>query len=310
VTAGLLAAGLAAVWGAPSLISYGVAWISTMYGFAVWARPRRFALGVAAITLANLAADAGPAHPNALPFTVVTLIALILVHRIVVARDQRAQIAERERDVAAGEAIVEERGRTARELHDVIARHVSMMVVQAGAERRVLAHEAGSTREVLQTIEQSGRSALTEMHRLLGILRTGADETRAPEPGLDDVPRLVAQLREAGLPVDLRVDGVRPVVPLGIDLSAYRIVQEALTNALKHAGEARATVSIRYTLDSLEFEIADDGAGKGASHHGEGHGLIGMRERVILYLTTVIVLIMPSFVCSLPSWLAMKLART
>ena len=156
------------------------------------------------------------------------------------------QIAERERDVAAREAVVEERARIARELHDVIAHHVSMMVVQAGAERRVLGDANASTREVLETVEHTGRSALTEMRRLLGMLRDDVNEPLAPQPGLGDVPTLVEQLREAGLPIELRVDGDARELPLGIELSAYRIVQEALTNALKHAGGARATVRIRY----------------------------------------------------------------
>ena len=122
------------------------------------------------------------------------------------------------------------------------------------------------------------------MRRLLGMLRSDAADPLTPQPGLDDVPTLVAQLREAGLPVELRVEGERRELPVGIELSAYRIVQEALTNALKHAGEARATVDVRYGADSLELEIADDGAGRRASaHDGGGHGLVGMRERVALY---------------------------
>jgi signal transduction histidine kinase len=189
-------------------------------------------------------------------------------------------MAERERDLAAREAVVEERARIARELHDVIAHNVSMMVVQAGGERRLA---GGSTRDVLETIEQIGRSALTEMRRLVGMLRTEGDEPLAPQPGLDDVPRLVTQVREAGLPVELEIEGERRELPLGIELSAYRIVQEALTNALKHAGNAQARVRISYGADSLELEIVDDGAGPAAEASGAGHGLVGMRERVALY---------------------------
>ena len=142
-----------------------------------------------------------------MPFTVVTIVVMLLVRRVVGDRERRAQIAERERDVAAREAVVEERARIARELHDVIAHHVSMIVVQAGAERRVLGDSNASTREVLETVEQSGRGALTEMRRLLGMLRGDASEPLAPQPGLDDVPILVGQLREAGLPVELQIDG-------------------------------------------------------------------------------------------------------
>ena len=255
-----------------------------MYGLAVWATPRRFACGVAAITLATFASAAGPVSlSNALQFGVITLVVMLLVRRVVGDRERRAQLAERERDLAAREAVVEERARIARELHDVIAHNVSMMVVQAGAERRVLDDEQASTREVLETIEQIGRGALTEMRRLVGMLRSDARDPLAPQPGLDDVPTLVRQVREAGLPVELHVDGERRELPVGIELSAYRIVQEALTNALKHAGDAHAAVHVRYGADSLELEIVDDGAGAPAAVSSGGHGLVGMRERVALY---------------------------
>jgi signal transduction histidine kinase len=159
-----------------------------------------------------------------------------------------------------------------------------MMVVQAGAERRTLADDGSSTREVLETVETIGRTALTEMRRLVGMLRTEDDDPLAPQPGLDDLPRLVGQVREAGLPVELTVDGERRELPVGLELSAYRIVQEALTNALKHAGEATATVNVRYGPDALELEIVDDGQGAAAARTaGGGHGLVGMRERVALY---------------------------
>jgi signal transduction histidine kinase len=207
---------------------------------------------------------------------------MLLLRRIVGDRDTRARLAERERDVAAREAVVEERARIARELHDAVAHSVSMMVIQAGAERRVVAD--GSTREVLRTIEKIGRDALTEMRRLVGMLRTdSASGPLAPQPMLADLPTLMTQVREAGLPVDFHVDGERRELPVGIELSAYRIVQEALTNALKHAGRANASVSVRYGADSLELEIADDGAGVPADVPGGGHGLAGIRERVSLY---------------------------
>jgi signal transduction histidine kinase len=158
-----------------------------------------------------------------------------------------------------------------------------MMVIQAGAERRVLGPGDGSTREVLQTIEQIGRGALTEMRRLVGMLRTDSSDGLAPQPTLADLPTLMTQVREAGLPVEFQVDGERRELPVGIELSAYRIVQEALTNALKYAGRAHAAVSVRYRPDSLELEITDDGAGIPADVPGGGHGLAGIRERVTLY---------------------------
>ena len=209
----------------------------------------------------------------------------LLIRRIVGDRDSKARLAERERDVAAREAVVEERARIARELHNAVAHSVSMMVIQAGAERRVLDDASGETREVLQTIEQIGRGALTEMRRLVGMLRTDSADRLAPQPTLADLPTLMTQVREAGLPVEFRVDGERRELPVGIELSAYRIVQEALTNALKHAGQAHAAVYVRYRPDCLELEITDDGAGApaevpaaGTAWPGSGSGSPVRRE--------------------------------
>jgi signal transduction histidine kinase len=208
---------------------------------------------------------------------------MLLVRFVLGDRDRRVHFAERERDLAAREAVVAERARIARELHDAIAHDVSLIVVQAGAERLALDGAAGSTTEVLQTIERTGRGALTEMRRLVGMLRSSEDASLAPQPSLADLPRLVLQVREAGLPVELEVEGERRELPLGIELSAYRIVQEALTNALKHAGDARATVRVSYSPDQLELVVIDDGVGGPARVAGGGHGLAGMRERVALY---------------------------
>ena len=273
-------------------VTYGIAWICNMYAFAVWTRTRVFAIGLAvyagsALTLAvlPLGPNGGGEHglKHTVPFIVISSVVMLIVRRVVGDRDRRARMAERERDLVAREAVVEERARIARELHDVIAHNVSMMVVQAGAERRVLDDEQASTREVLETVEQIGRGALTEMRRLVGMLRTDAPDSLSPQPGLDDVPALVTQIREAGLPVELSVEGERRALPAGIELSAYRIVQEALTNTLKHAGGAHAEVHVRYGSDSLELEIVDDGPGGPARASGGGHGLVGMRERVALY---------------------------
>jgi signal transduction histidine kinase len=198
-------------------------------------------------------------------------------------RERRAELAERERDLVAREAVVEERARIARELHDAIAHNVSMMVVQAGAERRVIDETNGSTREVLETIEHIGRGALTEMRRLVGMLRSDTADPLEPQPGLGDLPTLVARVSDAGLPVELHLEGERRQLPVGIELSAYRIVQEALTNALKHAGDATANVHVRYGRDSLELEISDGGGKARESVVSGGHGLAGMRERVALY---------------------------
>ena len=284
IWAGLLADVVAGTIGPPNLITYGLAWMCCMYAFAVWSSPRAFWLGLGAISGGGLATAAVPGGDlkSTVQFVFVSTVVLILVHRLVGARERRAQLAERERDVARREAAVEERARIARELHDVIAHHVSMMVLQAGAERRAL-ERTGEHSEALETIERSGRSALTETRRLLGILRTDDEQALAPQPRLGDVPQLVAQVREAGLAVDLQVEGERRELPEGIELSAYRVVQEGLTNALRHAGDAHAQVRIRYRPQSIEIEVADDGPGEATESSSGGHGLAGMRERVALY---------------------------
>ncbi len=273
-----------AVWGGPQFVGYPIANLCALYALAVWTPPRRFRFGLALILVVELGTSAAQdvGLRTAVPFTVVTAVVMLLLRRVVGERERRAQIAERERDVAAREAVVEERARIARELHDVIAHHVSIIVVQAGAERRMLSDEHADTREVLETVERTGRSALTETRRLLGMLRDESAEPLTPQPGLDDVPMLVEQMREAGLPVELDFDGERRELPVGIDLSAFRIIQEVLTNSLKHAGDAHATVRVSYRPDSLELEIADDGRGGTPRVSGGGHGLVGMRERVAL----------------------------
>jgi signal transduction histidine kinase len=289
-TAGVVAQGLSALdfytWHNLEAGAWTIAWFCSLYGLAVWSSRWRFVAGSVFVGLTDLlpvGRDANPANwsSTAIGFALGTVVVMLLIRRIVGDRDSRARLAEREREVAAREAVVEERARIARELHDAVAHSVSMMVIQAGAERRVLGD--GSTREVLQTIEQIGRDALTEMRRLVGMLRTDSSDRLAPQPRLADLPTLMTQVREAGLPVEFRVDGQRRELPVGIELSAYRIVQEALTNVLKHAGRATACVSVRYGSDSLELEIADDGAGVPADVPGGGHGLAGIRERVTLY---------------------------
>jgi signal transduction histidine kinase len=289
VLAGALAIVLSAVAQAfypNSLLSGGVSWMCDMYAFAVWTPRLTFAIGVAAWWAGVYGLEPVGGHFNAkktTSFMVIATVAVMLVRLGVRGRERRVDLAERERDVVAREAVVEERARIARELHDAIAHNVSMMVVQVGAERRVLDEEQSSTREVLETVEAIGRGALTEMRRLVGMLRTDDDNPLAPQPGLDDLGRLVVQVREAGLPVELHVEGERRELPVGLELSAYRIVQEALTNALKHAGEASASVRVRYGADSLELEVVDDGAGEPTRVDSGGHGLVGMRERVALY---------------------------
>ena len=269
-----------------SLLASGVCWMCDMYAFSVWTKTRTFVIGIAAwwaLVFGLLPLADSPRLSSMTFFMLISTIAMLIVRAGIRGRERRVDLAERERDLAAREAVVEERARIARELHDAIAHNVSMMVVQAGAERRVLPEEQESTREVLETVEHIGRGALTEMRRLVGMLRTDEDDPLAPQPGLHNLPQLVEQVCEAGLPVTLVVDGEQRELPVGLELSAYRIVQEALTNALKHAGDAHATVVVRYGADSLELEVVDDGAGATASVESGGHGLVGMKERVALY---------------------------
>jgi signal transduction histidine kinase len=199
--------------------------------------------------------------------------------------EERAARLERERETEARAAVAEERARIAREMHDVVAHSLSVMVVQAEAAEAMLESDPERARRPLEAVQETGRSALGELRRMLGVLREMAEEgpALAPQPGLAGLDALVEQVREAGLPVTLRVEGEARALPPGIDLSAYRIVQEGLTNALKHAGPARAEVLISYGDDELALRVSDDGRGHDPASDGAGHGLVGMRERVALY---------------------------
>jgi signal transduction histidine kinase len=252
------------------------------------------AVALAAIAAADLARpgtfSASGTRPAAwLAFAIAWLVGRDLRRRRqrVAELEDRAERLEREREEQALLAVAEERGRIARELHDVIAHGVSVIVVQAQAGP----HLVGDPQRVVgvfRAIESSGRDALVELRRLLGILRS-EDEQLAigPQPGLGSLESLVEQMRTSGLPVELRIEGEPVHLPAGIDLSAYRIVQEALTNVVKHAGDAAAEVVIRYEARALELDVVDDGRGRSTSLNGSGHGLIGMRERVALYGGTI-----------------------
>jgi len=195
----------------------------------------------------------------------------------------RASQAERERDAAARIAVAEERARIARELHDIVAHAVSVMVLQVGAIRHGLPEELADDAEALEGVERTGRSALAEMRRLLGAMRRDGDTLElAPRPGIDRLDALLDDVGRAGLPVELHVEGEPFPLPQAIDVSAYRIVQEGLTNALKHAHASRADVTVRYRSDELQIEVRDDGGGSSRSD-GLGHGLVGVRERVKIY---------------------------
>jgi signal transduction histidine kinase len=189
-------------------------------------------------------------------------------------------LAERAADLEheAHVAVTEERARMARELHDIVSHNLSVVVLQAAGARA-----AGASAGTLEKIERSGREALVEMRRLLGVLREDSTDTSlTPQPGIADIHVLAASVRAAGVPVELEVDGDYGTLPPAVELSAYRIVQEALTNVLKHAKRAHAEVRVRRDGDVLTVEVLDDGAGTSAAGTG-GHGLVGMRERVALF---------------------------
>jgi signal transduction histidine kinase len=214
-----------------------------------------------------------------------------LRHRALLARELalRNERLEVEREAQAAAAVSDERRRIARELHDVVAHSVSVMVVQSGAARRVLDAEPDHAVAALAEVERSGRQALSELRRLLGLMRDGDESAavREPQPTLAGLDDLVERARDAGLPVELRQEGTPFSLPMGCDLAAYRVVQESLTNALKHAGDgARATVLLRWSDDRLDLDISDTGQGLAvAAPDGDGplgQGLLGMRERVAL----------------------------
>ena len=199
------------------------------------------------------------------------------------AAEIRATQAEREREAAARVAVAEERARIARELHDIVAHAVSVMVLQVGAVRHQLPEALADDRDALRGVERAGRTALAEMRRLLAAIRPDGDEAElVPQPGLEALDSLLKEVGRAGLPVELHVDGDPFPLPRGIDLSAFRIVQEGLTNALKHARATKADVTVRYRPDELQLEVRDNGEGS-ATSDGLGHGLVGVRERVKIY---------------------------
>ena len=225
-----------------------------------------------------------------------TLIQSLLDRNLNLERERRQL--ETERDEMARQAVAVERARLARELHDVVAHHVSVMVIQAGAAQASLPPDAAAASQSIEAIRETGREALAEMRRMLGLLRSqeaaaggdGPEGARAPQPGLADIAALCDRTREAGVNVTTRIEGEARRLPAGIDLSIYRVVQEALTNALRHGGPGTsARLRLVYEPAMLTVEVTDDGRGVPAvgsverPRQGIGHGLVGMRERVILF---------------------------
>lgn len=199
------------------------------------------------------------------------------------ALESRVSALHEDQEETARVAVAEERARIARDLHDAVAHSLSLIVIQAGAERLALGQGTDGTRDTLLSIERTGRQALTEMRQLVGILRqVGESPELAPQPSMAQLDGLLDHVRRAGVPVELWVSGEPSRLPPGLDISAYRIIQESLTNVLKHAGPAQALVSVRYGEDEIELEVVDDGRGP-STGTGAGHGLHGMRERVALH---------------------------
>jgi signal transduction histidine kinase len=214
------------------------------------------------------------------------LVGRVVNARIQLARELRAKASRLERDQEEKQklAVAEERARIAREMHDVVAHNVSVMVVQASAARRMIDHDPDRAREALSSVEHTGREALAEMRRMLDVLRVEDERAAlAPQPSIDELEALIDLAREAGLQVELEVEGERRRVSSGVDLSAFRIVQEALSNTIKHAGAANARVRLRFGDDEMEVDVVDDGHGvRPRDDNGKGHGLVGMRERVAM----------------------------
>jgi signal transduction histidine kinase len=272
-----------------------LALILMVYGMGAFAPPRRSRWALALLVVvsgANNLSKPGNGLAQAVVGAIIVVLVPYALGRWMRARAARAQIdrehAERldaTRELTAQTAAHEERTRIARELHDVIAHSVSLMVIQAGGARLVMDAEPGRAEESLLSVERAGRDALAEMRALLGALGDGRDpRALAPQPGLAEIDGLLAAARESGVQADLHVDGEPATVSPALDLCAYRIIQEALTNAIKHAAPARADVRVSWQTDALELEISDDGRGSGAVNGaGGGHGIAGMRERVALH---------------------------
>jgi signal transduction histidine kinase len=250
-------------------------------------------LALAVAVAVGIAQDTSDSLDNIPPTVLIFVVApwsagRALRHRDREARKLTAQVdaLEHDREVLAREAVFAERARIARELHDVVAHSLSVIAIQADAAEGALAKDPDRAREPLAAVKHTAREALTEMRHLLGLLRDegGAGLSLEPQPGLESLGALVEQVRAAGLSVDLTVTGDAQPLPAGADLSAFRLVQEALTNTLKHAGANRASVSVRHTDQRVELVVVDDGSVDAARQsNGDGHGLIGMQERVALY---------------------------
>jgi signal transduction histidine kinase len=291
VAAAIVVDDLASGWNG-SVLSFDCAIIAA-YSAGAHARQRHAVAALAVLLAANLVdalgAPGNRAGDLALGVLVFSLVPWLVGQALRRERQRTATMhelatqLEAEREARARDAVAAERGRIARELHDIVAHAISVIAVQADAASKLLRHDPARAQEPLATVQATARSALAEMRQLVGLLRESDSDAAPlePQPGITDLQRLLEEVRQSGLPVELEIAGVaRPLSP-SLDLTAYRIVQEALTNVRKHAGAAQAHVCIRYEHDAVEIEIRDTGRGGDPSRNG-GHGLIGIRERVSL----------------------------
>jgi signal transduction histidine kinase len=268
--------------------------LTAAYSVGAHAEQRQAFIGIAVVVCVIVGVSV-IRHDSDIAFPVVFfgimpwLVGRTLRHQQALARElaEKADRAEHEREEEERRAIEAERARIARELHDVLAHNLSVMVVQASAARRILDRDPDTASDAAHLIRATGREALAELRHLFGTVRRGEGEPLAGPPSILRVERLAARAREAGLSVRVKVEGTPVVLPAGVDVTAYRVVQEALTNTLKHAGHANAVVTVRYEPWELVVEVEDDGAGTARngdlSDAGGGHGLVGMRERVQVY---------------------------
>jgi signal transduction histidine kinase len=276
-------------WLAPPLISSLVAVLFGCYSMSLFTRHRAVSFSIPLAQAALLAAVGIPLrfYTPAMPAWLSELVAGVgvwLAGDAVRGLEERSRRLERERELVTQVAIAEEQARIARELHDIVAHSVSIMVVQAGAARRLVAGSPARAAEALQTVEESGRAALTELRQLLGVLSEQSQEAAlAPQPGLAQLGVLVERLRQTGFPVELRREGTPQALQPGIELAAYRVIQEALTNALRHAGGPPTRVVVRYGEGRLDLEVRNARGSAAPAAEGAGRGIVGMRQRVAVY---------------------------
>jgi signal transduction histidine kinase len=286
--------GEAVLEGPPDLTFVILMLVTAAYSVGAHARQRvalvGLGLGVAVvIAVSAIRGDSDVIFPVVFFVFVPWLVGRTLRHQSALSRElaEKADRAQLAREEEERRAVTAERGRIARELHDVLAHNLSVMVVQAGAARRIVERDPDTAADAAELIRTTGREALSELRSLLGTVHREEGEPLEGVPSMRSVARLCRRAREAGLTVKLNVEGEAVDLPTGIDLTAYRVIQEALTNTIKHAGDARAEVTVRYEPWEVIVEVEDDGVGPGGdgrlSDTGGGHGLVGMRERVSVY---------------------------